>query len=197
MRVRECNCFQHVLGQLELIGKGNTFPWWANARISLDSPPDVPKLCGPTQQSRMLVGCVPDGPTRATCLYLWCMKWAHASAHVLGQLELIGKGNTLLWWAKARVSLDSPPDVPKLCGPTQQSRMLAHCVLDGPRQAYIKVGEMGRCECLGAIAFSMLWANSNSSVRATHSYGGPRQEFRLTALPKSPNYVGPHNSLAC
>src|SRR5260221_76321 len=66
--------------------------------------------------------------------------------HVLGQLELIGKGNTLLWWAKARVSLDSPPDVPKLCGPTQQSRMLARCVLDGLRRAYITVGEIGQCE---------------------------------------------------
>src|SRR5712691_5070876 len=50
---------------------------------------------------------------------------------------------------------------------------------------------------LGAIAFSMFWANSNSSARAMYSHGGPIQEFRLTALPMSPNYVGPHNSLAC
>src|SRR5260221_10106419 len=75
--------------------------------------------------------------------------------------------------------------------------MLAHCVLDGPTRAYITVHEMGPCECLGAIASAMFWANSNSSARATHSHGGPRQEFHLTALPMSPNYVGPHNSLAC
>src|SRR5260221_10962485 len=117
--------------------------------------------------------------------------------HVLGQLELIGKGNTFPWWANARISLDSPPEVLILCGEAQQPRICVSCVLDGARRTYIKVGEMGPCECLGAIAFSMFWANSNSSARATHSHGGPRQEFHLTALPMSPNYVGPHNSLAC
>src|SRR5260221_9481232 len=117
--------------------------------------------------------------------------------HVLGQLDFIGKSNAFPWWANARISLDSPPDVPKLCGPTQQSHMLARCVLDGPRRAYIKVGEMGPCKWLGSIAFSMFWANSNSSARATHSHGGPMQELCLTALPISPNYIGPHNSLAC
>ncbi len=75
--------------------------------------------------------------------------------HILGQLELIGKGNASPWWANARISLDSPPDVRKLCGPTQQSRMLARCVLDGPRRACTTVGEMGPYKCLGAIAFSM------------------------------------------
>src|SRR5260221_3259210 len=108
--------------------------------------------------------------------------------HVLGQLELIGKGNTSAWCANARISLDSSPDVPKLCGPTQQSRMLTRCVIDGPRRAYIKVGEMGPCECLGAIAFSMFWANSNSSARATHSHGGPRQEFRWAPVPMSSHH---------
>src|SRR5260221_10815698 len=182
MRVLGCDCFQHVLGQLELIGKGNTFPWWANARISLDSPPEVPKLCGPTQQSRMLVGCVPDGPTRVTCLYLWCMKWAHASAHVLGQLELIGKGNTFPGGAPTqRISRDRPPDFRKICGPTQHSRMLAHCVLDGSTRAYITAHEMGPCKCLGSIASSMFWANSNSSARATHSHGIARASCRVRA----------------
>src|SRR5260221_222565 len=82
MRVLGCNCFRHVLGQLELIGKGNTLPWWANARVSLNSPPDVAKLCRPTQQSHMLACFVLNGPTRAICCILESMKWTRASGLV-------------------------------------------------------------------------------------------------------------------
>src|SRR5260221_8351483 len=89
---------------------------------------------------------------------------------------------TTLFRSNTRISLDSPPDVRKICGPTQQSRMLAHCVLDGPTRAYITAHEMGPCKCLGAIASSMFWANPNSSARATHSEGGPTQDLRFTAL---------------
>jgi hypothetical protein len=135
---------------------------------------------------------------------------AYITAHEMGPCKCLGAIASSMFWAnpnslaRATHSHGGPRQefrltaLPmSLCGPTQQSRILAHCVLGGPTRAYITVHEMGPCECLGAIASAMFWANSNSSARATHSYGGPRQEFRLTALPMSPNYVGPHNSLAC
>src|SRR5712691_6587607 len=140
---------------------------------------------------------------RATCPYLQRMKWAHASGSAivfrpaLGKLELIGKSSAFAMQATPSISVSGYPTVCKLCGPTQQSRMPVHCVLDGPTRAYMTVGEMGPCEWLGAVAFSMFWANSNSSARETHSHGGPIQEFHLTALLMSPNYMGPHNSLIC
>ncbi len=190
------------LGAIAFIGKGNTLLWWAKARVLLDSPPDVPKLCGPTQQSHMLARCVLDGPRRA-----------YIKVGEMGPCKWLGSIAFSMFWANSNSSarathshggpmqelcLTALPMSPNYVGPhTQQSRMLARCVLDGPRRAYIKVGEMGRCECLGAIAFSMFWANSNSSARATHSHSGPMQDFHLRALPMSTNYVGPHNSLIC
>src|SRR5260221_11329455 len=114
----------------------------------------------------------------------------------LGKLELIGKSSAFTIQATASISVSSYPTVCKLCGPTQQSHIPVHCVLDGPILAYMTVGEMGPCKWLGAVAFSIFWANSNSSARETHSHGGATmQECRLTALLMSAHYVGPHNSL--
>ena len=46
-----CHCFQVFVGQLELISNVSALVSWANARLSLGSPPANKILCGPTRQS--------------------------------------------------------------------------------------------------------------------------------------------------
>jgi hypothetical protein len=152
----------------------------------------------------MLARCVLGGQTRA-----------YITVNKMGLCKCLGALAFSMVWASSNTSARAAhshggpmqecrftalPDVSKLCGPTQKSRVLPCCVIDWPIRAtcpYITVHEMGPHEYLGTLAFSMVWANSNPSARAAHSHGGPMQEFSFTALPMSANYVGPHKSLEC
>src|SRR6266581_1342008 len=91
--------------------------------------------------------------------------------NIMGELELIGKVSAFT----SRANLGGHPARCKLCGPKQQSRAAANCVLEG------------QCELIAQI----LWANSSSSVRSVHSHRGPTS----AAIPLGANYAGPSNSL--
>src|SRR5258707_6833630 len=98
----------------------------------------------------------------------------------VGQLELISKISGFA----SQANLSSNPASCKLCGPMQQSRMAACCVLDGPMRANcpnIMVHEMGPCKGLGTRASRPLWANSSSSARSVHSHHGPTSAAILLA----------------
>src|SRR6266581_4477843 len=66
--------------------------------------------------------------------------------NIMGELELIGKVSAFTSWA----NLGSHPARCKLCGPKQQSRAAANCVLEG------------QCELIAQILRCMKWAHAGA-----------------------------------
>src|SRR6266704_2369663 len=95
--------------------------------------------------------------------------------NIMGELELIGKVSAFT----SRANLGGHPARCKLCGPKQQSRAAANCVLEG------------QCELIDKILQCIKWANMSSSTRSVHSHRGPTS----AATPLAANYVGPRDSL--
>jgi len=88
----------------------------------------------------------------------------------------------------------------KSCGPTQQPRVLARCVLDGPTRAICRILQSMKWAC----ASGLVWLCSPCSgpiqahrQGAVHLHGGPLRAFHSASILLSANHVGPCNNLMC
>jgi hypothetical protein len=157
-----------ALGQFELNGKKKRICMVGNCEHLV---PAACKSCGPTHLSCVLASCVVDGPIRAMCRISWCVEmdaWVQFCSSCSGPIRAHRQDAVRLHGGPpGAFSVGSHPAVYKSCGPTNQSRVQPSCVIDGPTRAMcctLLSVEVGLCECLGAIIFALLWANSSSSA---------------------------------
>src|SRR6266581_3422993 len=82
--------------------------------------------------------------------------------NIMGELELISKVSAFTSWA----NLGSHPARCKLCGPKQQSRAAANCVLEG------------QCELIAQILQCIKWAHARACTRGPPGLCGPTRAHR-------------------